>query len=137
MRVYEKLQCNSCHGGGVTPGQEGKLFGPDLAGVARRLTRQELADAIVYPSKQVADRFKAYEIELEDASPLSGFITEQNEKEVTLADREQVHRIPRSKIRAIKPQSTSLMPERVLNHLSWEEINDLIAFLDEGALANK
>ena len=57
-KVYESLQCNSCHGGGITPGREGKFFGPDLAGVAVRLTRMELADSLVYPSKQIADRFK-------------------------------------------------------------------------------
>jgi mono/diheme cytochrome c family protein len=56
-KIYERLQCNTCHGGGETPGQEGKLFGPDLTGVTQRLNAIELADAMVYPSKQVADRF--------------------------------------------------------------------------------
>jgi len=132
-RMYENLQCNSCHGGGVTPGREGKLFGPDLAGVGKRLTPLELADSLVYPSKQVADRFKAFEVEMDDATPLSGFITEQNDKYVTLADREQVHRIPRAKIRSLTPQKTSLMPERLINRLSWDEIRDLMAFLSEGS----
>src|SRR6185503_8439807 len=84
-KIYERLQCNSCHGGGVTPGQEGRLFGPDLAGVTRRLSRQELADAIVYPSKQVADRFKAQEVQLKEGEPITGFITEQTEDSLTLA----------------------------------------------------
>ena len=128
--IYEALGCNACHGGGVTPGREGRIFGPDLAGVMRRLTRVELADALVYPSKQVADRFKAYEIELNDATPVTGFITEQNDQFVTVTDREQVHRIPRGRIRAITPQSTSLMPSNLLNRLGWEEIRDLIAFLE-------
>src|SRR5207237_9514048 len=37
-KIYERLQCNSCHAGGQTPGQEGRLFGPDLTGVSSRLT---------------------------------------------------------------------------------------------------
>jgi putative heme-binding domain-containing protein len=131
-KVYELVQCNTCHGGGVTPGREGRIFGPDLAGVTRRLSRPDLADAIVYPSKQVADRFKGYEIELKDSTPLTGFITEQNDESVTLADREQVHRIAKSRIRAIVPQTTSLMPDRLVNRLSSEEIRDLLAFLEEG-----
>jgi putative heme-binding domain-containing protein len=131
-KVYETLQCNECHGGGVTPGREGRLFGPDLVGIAQRLTKPELADALVYPSKQVADRFKGVEIEFADATPLTGFITDQDAETVTLADREQVHRIPRSKIRSINPQSTSLMPAKLLNHLSPVELRDLLAFLEEG-----
>jgi putative heme-binding domain-containing protein len=131
-KVYERLQCNSCHGGGLTPGQEGRLFGPDLAGVTRRLSRAELADSMVYPSKQVADRFKAIEVRLKDGEPLTGFITEQTEDTVTLAARDQAHRIPRSRIQSITPQVTSLMPERLLNILTDEEIRDLLAFLDHG-----
>ena len=131
--VYEALQCNACHGGGVTPGREGRIFGPDLAGVTRRLSRLELADAVVYPSRQVADRFKAYEVERKEATPLTGFITEQTDDFVTLADRDQVQRIPRSQIRSINPQPVSLMPEHLLNRLSWDEIRDLLAFLDGGA----
>ncbi|PYM13509.1 MAG: hypothetical protein DME18_08870 [Verrucomicrobia bacterium] len=132
-KVYEAVQCNSCHGGGVTPGREGRIFGPDLSGVTRRLSRAELADAMVYPSKQVADRFKAVGIELKDSTALTGFITEQNDDMITLADREQLRRIPRGQILSITPQSTSLMPEHLLNRLSWDEIRDLLAFLDEGA----
>jgi putative heme-binding domain-containing protein len=130
-KVYEALQCNSCHGGGVTPGREGRFFGPDLAGIAQRLTKAELADALVYPSKRVEDRFKGVEIEFADATPLTGFITAQDADAVTLADREQVHRIPRSKIRSINPQSSSLMPDKLLNRLSSDELRDLLAFLED------
>ncbi len=132
VKTYERLQCNSCHSAGVTPGQEGRLFGPDLAGVTRRLSRQELADSIVYPSKQVADRFKAHAVQLKDGAALTGFLTEQTADSITLADRDQVHRIPRSRIQSLEPQSISLMPERLLNALTDEEIRNLLAFLDHG-----
>src|SRR5262249_34425569 len=82
--IYERLQCHICHGAGAAPGREGRLFGPDLAGITRRLTRVELADALVFPSKQVADRFKAMEVTLKDGTSLIGFITEQDEAHLTL-----------------------------------------------------
>ena len=66
---------------------------------------------------------------------MTGFITEQGADTVTLADREQVYRIPRSRIRSINPQSTSLMPEHLLNRLSPDEIRDLLSFLEEGGPA--
>jgi hypothetical protein len=46
------------------------------------------------------------------------------------AARDEVHRIPRSRIRAIESQAISLMPERLLNVLTDAEIRDLLAFLD-------
>ncbi len=134
-KVYERVQCTTCHAGGATPGQEGRLFGPDLAGVTQRLTRAELANALVYPSKQVADRFKAVLIELKDVEALTGFLTDQDTDTVTLVDREQVHRVPRTKIASIAPQATSLMPERQLNLITLEELRDLLGFLETGVTA--
>ena len=131
-KVYEAAQCNSCHGGGVTPGREGGTFGPDLSGVTRRLSRAELADALVYASKQVADRFKAYQLQLEDGEPLTGFIMEQTDDTITLAARDRLHRIPRTRVRSLEPRSTSLMPDRLLNALTDEDIRDLLTFLDHG-----
>jgi putative heme-binding domain-containing protein len=136
-KVYEALQCQTCHSGGVTPGREGRFFGPDLAGVTRRLTRAELADALVFPSKQVPDRFKAVEVTLKDSTTLTGFLTEQTAENITLADREQLHSIARNKVESISPLSTSLMPERLLNRLSWEELRDLHAFLEGGVAGEK
>src|SRR5262249_37974878 len=126
--IYERLQCHTCHGGAANP--ESRIFGPDLAGVTRRLTRAELADSLVYPSKQVADRFKAIEVTLKDGSTSTGFITERNNETVTLAERDQIHRIERRQIEKLAPHSASLMPERLLATLSDAEIGDLLSFLD-------
>ncbi len=69
---------------------------------------------------------------MKDGEPLVGFITEQTEDTVTLAARDQVHRILRSRIQSIAPQATSLMPERLVNVLTDDEVRDLLAFLDHG-----
>jgi putative heme-binding domain-containing protein len=130
-QVYERLQCHTCHGGGVNPGREGRIFGPDLAGVARRLSRQEFAESLIYPSKLVPDRFRAYELVLKDGNVLTGFMTEQNDKAVTFVERDQVRQLGRSDIRSIRPQTTSLMPEKLLNRTSDQELADLLAFLEK------
>ncbi len=128
--VYERLQCHTCHGGGA-PGQEERIFGPDLAGVTRRLSRTELADALAYPSRQVADRFKAFELEKSDGTILSGFITEQSDEVVTLATQQSVERVLRSEVKRLAPQTVSLMPAQLLNRLSDKELRDLVAYLDQ------
>lgn len=128
-KLYERLQCNSCHAGGQTPGQEGRLFGPDLTGVTARLTRPELADAIVYPSKQVADRFKAVAVTLKDGRELTGFITERANDHVTFADSTTVYRLSPNEIVKTAPQEKSLMPEGLLRTSSDQDIADLLKFL--------
>ena len=128
--IYERLQCHTCHGGGINPGREGGIFGPDLAGVTRRLSRVELADALVYPSKQVADRFKAFELEKIDGTVFSGFITEKTADAVTLVDPQAVRRFVTPVIARLTPQTKSLMPDRLLNVLTDEETRDLLAFLE-------
>jgi putative heme-binding domain-containing protein len=130
-QIYERLQCHTCHGGGVNPGREGRIFGPDLAGVTRRLSRQEFADSLVYPSKQVPDRFKACELTLKDGNVLTGFITEQNDQAVTFVERDQVRQLARRDISSITPQKTSLMPEKLLNRVSDQDLADLLAFLEK------
>jgi putative heme-binding domain-containing protein len=130
-QIYERLQCHTCHGGGINPGREGRIFGPDLAGVTRRLNRQEFADSLVYPSKQVPDRFKAYELTLKDGNVLTGFVTEQNDKAVTFVERDQVRQLARGDISSITPQKTSLMPEKLVNRISDQELADLLAFLEK------
>jgi len=78
----------------------------------------------------VADRFKAMEVALKDNTSFTGFITEQNDDFVTVAEREQVRRIPRKQVEKISSQTISLMPERLLAHLTDEEIRDLLAYLE-------
>ena len=127
-KVYEAARCATCHGG---LGKEGeRLFGPDLAGVTRRLAREEVVDASSVPSKVVADRFKAVLVQTEGGATITRFITERTEEEVVVADQERVHRLRASEVEAVHPLDTSLMPERLLNRSSWEEIRDLWAFMD-------
>lgn len=124
--VYLKAQCAECHGRSDKPGL---LFGPDLAGVTQRLNPRELAEAIVYPSRLVVERFKAMEVELNDGESLTGFVTEQNDELVTLATKEKIHRIPRNNVAGIRSQELSLMPEGALSALTDAEIRDLISYL--------
>ncbi|MCZ6795079.1 MAG: hypothetical protein O7J95_15860, partial [Planctomycetota bacterium] len=56
-KIYVQL-CGRCHGGTEKRDKEAVIFGPDLTGVTRRLSPEEHADALVYPSKVVAERFK-------------------------------------------------------------------------------
>jgi len=128
--IYAAL-CARCHGGTDDVAAGTVLFGPDLTGVTRRMTREEIVDSIVLPSKVVAERFRATAVQLTNGDVLSGFVTEQDEKTITLVDASRVHRLERSKVQAVKAQELSLMPEYLLNKLPAEQVRDLMAFLEE------
>jgi len=131
--VWDKARCADCHGSGKAGDDAGRtIFGPELAGVTQRLSREEFIDSLVYPSKQVADRFKATVIQVQGGgAPLTGFVTEEGDDSVTLVDQDKVHTIRRADIVFTAPQESSLMPERLLSRLTEEEIRDLLAYLEE------
>lgn len=126
--VYQRLQCHTCHGRG--PDNSGRIFGPDLSGVARRLSRSEFAEALAFPSRQVADRFKAFELEKADGTHLIGFVTEQTAEAVVIATPQSVETVPRKSMVRLAPQSASLMPSGLLNKLSDDDIRALMAYLE-------
>ena len=126
LKVYEAARCATCHGGGSAGD---KLFGPDLAGITQRLSRQEFIESLVYPSKRVEDRFKGVVAQTQGGLPIAGFLTAEDTDSVTVATQEKVHRIARKDLLFIAPQETSLMPERLLNRLPNGNLVDLMAFL--------
>ena len=129
-QVYLEASCFACHGG--VDEQSSAVFGPALAGVTKRLNASELADALVYPSRQVPERFKAQEVLTTDGQTLGGFLTEQSDDFVAITDlQNQVTRLPRSAVKEIKPQEASLMPAKLLNRFSREDIAHLMAFLHQ------
>ncbi|HVY72056.1 MAG TPA: c-type cytochrome, partial [Verrucomicrobiae bacterium] len=128
--IFQRLQCPTCHGGGASGGEK-RLFGPDLSGITRRLSRAELAEALAFPSRRVEDRFKAFQLEKKDGTILTGFITEQADESVTIASLQSVERVPRGEIARLAAQTSSLMPSGLLSKLSDDEFRDLLAFIEK------
>ena len=127
--IYLRASCYACHGGLAT--QQTTIFGPSLGGVVQRLKRAELADAIVYPSKHVVERFKASVVVTDDGKILKGFITERNADFLSVTDlQNRVTRLRQDEVESVQTQNVSLMPAKLLSRLTDEEIRDLLAFLN-------
>jgi putative heme-binding domain-containing protein len=84
----------------------------------------------VYPSRQVADRYKLRVIKLKNGTLLRGIVSGENEDNVTVGAADWEHRVARTQVVSMQPQPVSLMPDRLLNRLTWDEIRDLMTFLD-------
>lgn len=126
--VYLQASCFSCHGG--IADKETAVFGPDLAGVTKRLKPAELADAIVYPSKQVAERFRNTLVITTDGKSLTGVLTERTDQQIVLvSSSNEVTRLPISDVEAVKSLETSPMPAKLLNRFDAKQIEDLLAFV--------
>jgi putative heme-binding domain-containing protein len=125
--VFAKAQCAKCH----KHGSQGESVGPDLSSVARRFTKRELLESIVYPSHVISSQYQSKVVQTKDGRMLTGMVAAGAAGEVVVlqSDGQQVS-VQESEIEATKPSKTSAMPSGLLDPLTLEEVADLMAFLE-------
>jgi putative heme-binding domain-containing protein len=120
------LQCKTCH----RVGELGGSVGPELAQAAKRLTREQIVENLLEPSKTVALEYRTHTIELHDGRTLTGVVAVKNDRELVLRDAEaKEHRLPVDEIERDLPVTQSLMPEGLLRDLTAQEAADLVEYL--------
>jgi putative membrane-bound dehydrogenase-like protein len=124
-RLLFQKNCATCH----TLFGEGNKVGPDLTGADRK-NREYLITQIVDPSAVIRAEYQAFTVETKDGRSLFGLVVESAPGAVTLVDSKNERTIvARSKIEEMAPSTTSLMPEKILDPLSDEELCDLFRYL--------
>jgi len=127
--LYSAVACASCH----RFGREGGGVGPDLSAVAGRFGVRDLLEAIAEPSKVISDQYEAISIALKDGRTMTGRVGNLFADNLSIVedmfDPGNMTNVKRDDIEEIKPSGVSPMPAGLLNSLSLEEINDLVAFL--------
>lgn len=119
-------QCGRCH----VAGREGRSFGPELSGLAKRYSRAQLLDQILYPSKAVAPEFKSVNITLKDESELLGFIVRRDANQIFLRTETGGERtIWATDVSESRESALSAMPEGMLAALTAQEAADILEFL--------
>jgi putative heme-binding domain-containing protein len=118
--------CLACHFVNGT----GRDFGPDLSKVGARLTKEQLLENLLHPSKQIAPGYAAYTAELADGTVQMGFAVKQTKEETVLKlATGQSITLRAADLKSLKPLPTSLMPEGLLQAMTAAEIADLLAYL--------
>ena len=79
-RVVFKRLCGARH----KVGGEGIEFGPDLTGVATRLSRAELIESVISPNAKMDPKFQTVNIMTVRGRHLTGFIVAETPKKITL-----------------------------------------------------
>ncbi|WP_435017310.1 PVC-type heme-binding CxxCH protein [Tundrisphaera sp. TA3] len=121
-----KAACSTCHAIGYLGGK----VGPDLSKIGQIRGKQDLLEAILYPSASFVRGYEPVAVALQSGQVQSGIVKEETPDSITLtlgADREA--RIPREEVESIRPGDLSVMPAGLDQVLSDAELADLIAFL--------
>ncbi len=117
--------CASCH----TLWDEGNKVGPELTGADRK-NRDFLLTSLVDPSAYIRPEFVSYIASLKDGRSLTGLIVESSPQSVTLLNEKNERTVlARTKIEELSASAVSLMPEKLLDPLSEQEIRDLFSYL--------
>jgi len=124
--IYLENGCAACH----RIGGEGGELGPDLSRIGARLTREQLLESLLDPSRTLAPGFAMHRIGTEDGDEWLGRLVEESEERLVLqlADLSRVE-LESRRVASRERLPTSLMPAGLLQDRTAAEAADLLAFL--------
>jgi putative heme-binding domain-containing protein len=126
-RLVNRLTCANCH----TVRADETPKGPFLGTIATTYKRRELAEAILAPSKTIAQGFATNVLALEDGRTLTGFVTKEAADSVTLRDAEAKEtQVPTSQIVERAKSDVSVMPEGLVKGITVKEFASLLDYLE-------
>ncbi len=122
----QRVGCVSCHAIGYVGGS----VGPDLTRVGAVRGQRDLLESIVYPSASFVQTYEPVIVITTDGDNQAGILRRNDGEEVrVLTGPQQEVRIPRARVKEIRPDTLSTMPEGLEQQLSAQELADLLAFL--------
>jgi len=121
-------------------GSEGGGVGPDLTGAGSRYNIRDLLDNIINPSAVISDQFGTEQIERTDGDPIVGRVVGEANGELQImanpfAPDEKVS-LKATAVKSRKPFKVSMMPPGLINSLSPDELQDLLAYILSSGNAN-
>lgn len=122
--IYQNL-CGTCH---MLKG-EGASIGPDLTGYDRRDVNT-FALNIVDPNADIREGYVMYRIKKKDGQVIAGILTDRDGGTVTvnpIGGNEII--LSTNEVEEMVAQKTSIMPERLTENLSDQELRDLFAYI--------
>jgi putative heme-binding domain-containing protein len=127
--MFTATACLVCHRFGT----EGGGVGPDLTGAGSRYSIRDLLDNIINPSAVISDQFGTEQIERTDGDPIVGRVVGEANGELQImanpfAPDEKVA-VKTAAVKARKPYNVSMMPPGLINSLSPDELQDLLAYI--------
>lgn len=121
--VFQQRSCHRCHAGN-------SRLGPDLTGVAQRMTREDLYAAIVDPSRDVAPPYRTTLIATRSGHIYHGVLVyDSPDGTLIQTGPDTTIRITGDDLAARQLSTQSLMPTGLLQGASDQELADLYEYL--------
>jgi putative membrane-bound dehydrogenase-like protein len=118
--------CAKCH---LVNG-EGKDVGPDLSEIGKKLSREAVLEAILFPSAAISHNYETYVVELKNGGVQQGLKISENPEAVSLKDAESIVRtFKRAEIDSISKSPVSLMPADLAKTMTTQELADVVEYL--------
>ncbi|AHM62746.1 heme-binding protein [Flammeovirgaceae bacterium 311] len=121
---HQTAQCMRCH----SYDDFGGNAGPRLNGVAAKLSREQLLEALVDPSARIAPGFGVVTLDLKDGKRVSGIVQKETSMDLVLKVGNQPDTTIRKAEIVKQVNATSSMPNMGYL-LNKREIRDLVSFL--------
>jgi putative heme-binding domain-containing protein len=124
---FTKATCNACH----RVDGKGNAIGPDLTNIGKIRTRQDLLEAVVFPSASFARGYESIIVITRAGVTFNGYCGRESFDAIHLVttDRSEVS-IARDDIEEIIPSQVSIMPQGLDRNLTEDELRDVLAFLE-------
>ena len=121
---HQSAQCIRCH----AVGDYGGNAGPRLSGIAARISREQILEALVNPSARLAPGFGTVKLDLKNGKTVSGILQGEDKKSimVKIGDRPDTT-VARGDVNTRTNATSSMPPMRYV--LTKREIRDVVAFL--------
>jgi putative membrane-bound dehydrogenase-like protein len=121
--VFRKT-CQQCH----KLFGEGEQIGPELTGSNRRDTKYLLSN-ILDPSAVMADEYQPTMIVTEDAQVFVGLIRGEDDSSIRLQTAVEALTVYKDEVEERQKSSQSMMPSGLLDNLSEQQVQDLVAYI--------
>ncbi|MDA1161691.1 MAG: HEAT repeat domain-containing protein [Planctomycetota bacterium] len=123
LKIFNARSCIQCHG-------SGQALGPDLAGAAKRFSRDDLFTAIVNPDRDVSSRYQTTMLVTSNGKVYTGLLIYEAVDGVILRNAtNQTFRIEMSDVDVQRKLPQSLMPPGLLKGATSQDLADLYAYL--------
>ena len=126
FRNANGANCISCH----QIGDEGKMLGPPLSTVGQKLSRDQLYQAILYPSSAILMSYESWVVKTKKGEVVTGLKVEDTPDHITIKDTKlEYHDIPAEEVQRAVKQPISIMPEGLSGTMTAQDLVDLVEYL--------
>ncbi len=126
-RESAAMQCRNCH----RIAGAGQSVGPDLDGIAKKRSREDLLESLIEPSRRIEPEHQSHSILTTDGTTITGLLVERSERGTSLRSADgKLHTIAADEIEEARVLGVSLMPAGLVGDMTAEELADLLALLE-------